>query len=65
MLTSLSVEGSEILGSDVVEFLEEILGVGDVLVFGVSFLYDVGVFCGHRSVNLNVTLAEVLNADGI
>jgi len=65
LTTSLTVESSEIFSGDVVKFLEEVFGVGDVLVLGVSFLYDVSVFCGHRSVDLNVALAEVLDADGI
>ena len=65
MLTSLTVECSEVLSSDVVEFLEEIFGVGDVLVLGVSFFDDVSVLSGHRSVNLNVSFAEVLDADGV
>jgi len=61
----LSVEGSKVLCGDVVKLLEEILGVGDVLVLGVSFFYDVSVLGGHGSINLNVTLAEVLDADGV
>jgi len=65
LLTSLAVESSEVLSSDVVEFFEKILGVGDVLVLGVSFLNDVSVLSGHGSVNLDVSLAEVLDADGV
>lgn len=61
----MSVEGSKVLCGDVVKLLEEILGVGDVLVLGVSFFYDVSVLSGHGSINLNVTLAEVLDADGV
>jgi len=65
LLTSLTVEGAEVFGGDIVKFLEEIARVGNVLVLGVSLLYDVGVLCGHRGVDLNVALAEVFDANGV
>jgi hypothetical protein len=60
-----AVEGSKVLGCDVVEFLEEIARVGDILVLGISLLYDVSVLGGHGGIDLNMSLGEVLDSNSV
>ena len=60
-----SVEGSEIFGCDFVELFEEVSGVSEIIVFSISILDNMRILCWHASINLDVTLAKVLNPNSI
>jgi len=60
-----SINCAEIFSSDLVKLLKEVSRVSEIIVFRVGILDNMRVLCWHTGIDLDVTLAKVLDSNGI